>query len=483
MTISQLVLLGDSLTKGAAVGAAYAEGGRGNWAQLVADRLANIPTLGPLLSSGFRHVEVAAEWAYTGSWTSVVSTDVFDRAPYGHAKYANGSSFVLTYTKPAVRAVVGFSIYWINYAAGGDWSYRIDGGAWTAMGQTLGGATANKLCKFYVASAFTSTVEIRAANAGGTGVGCLPVGIELFYSDPTVATQGLIVHNLGVNGEQLHNLVLVTSGDRMAFLDQVQLGTGSPITNQPNVGVICMHINDVTINNTTTFATDLTTLNTRAQPLGIVGLMNPWECGLPVGETVQKNYRAQLKTSAAGFSPAAKVFDHYDNLAANGIGPVVAVSIGDVIAAGSDGVLSSSLTGAQPLHLSDASSFPAAGWTDISANSEHVTIKYSGKNSTDLLNCLTITGSSAFSASNNVQADQNGLITDGGPYARTVDGLHLDQTGHIDRAVPIYWWIRNTILGLGAVPSTYVVSAKQAAVQYTAKAAAVQYSAGAPISV
>lgn len=397
MAISQLVFTGDSLTQGtgpSSVNPAIAQGGQGCWAELVAERLANIAGLGPLLSSGMRGVWLGLltggdEWSFAGTWTAVATTDAWDKTPYGHAKYANGSTNIATYTRPSTyRTVVGFAIYWVDYTNGGNWSYRIDGGSWTAMGQTL--ANDNQLCKFYVSSSVTSTVEIRAADSSGTGVGCLPVGIELFYS---TATQGLIVHNIGTNGERLDNLVKVTSGDRMAFFDSVKLGTGSPISNTPNAGITIMHINDVAIANTTTWANDLTTFYNRVSSLAPVGFINPWECETGTyDQTQQTNYRAQTKTSAA--SLGAQVYDLYDAWSSNG----------------------------------------------FTANAGAVAAGY--------------------------------LCS---------DHIHESQAGHLELATKLYWFVRDQLLGYGAVSNSYPVTANRSATVYSGVKASAVYNSSLPL--
>lgn len=324
MAVTQIAFVGDSLTQGTGNSEAISTGGSGSWFELVADRLSLTPA-GPLLSSGFRSVALSintSEWAFntiTGNtasgWKAVASTDLFDRLPYGYGWYSSaGSSVTATYTIPAAydRPVVGFACYWVDYSGGGNWQYRVDGGTWTNMGQTR---TSNAgLKKFYVSGTVTSTVDFRPHD-GTTNAGCFPAGVEMFYYAPSTTT-GLIVHDVGVSGETLHHLVASgTSGDRMAWFDSVTLGTGSPIANTPTYTIL-MHINDAgTANspNVTTWAADLSTFNTRAAAVSIVGYMNPWEADTATYTAVnQSNYRAQTKTSAAGFSPVSQVLDFFD---------------------------------------------------------------------------------------------------------------------------------------------------------------------------
>lgn len=326
MTLTTLYVGGDSLTQRTKGAFSYLQGGAGSWPELLAEGLANLVGVGPLLSGGLRGVWLGlvganlSEWTFSSGWTAVASTDAFDKAPYGAVSPAviqtgNGSTTIATWTKPTQRALVAWELWYID--RGGDWSYRINGGAWTANGQAL--VNDNKVKKFRV-TGNPSTVEIRCANAAGTGVNAVPLGIEPIYSS---ATSGLVVHDIAVAGSKLNMLCAATSGDRMAVLGggadgAVTLGTGTPLNPAPT-HALWMHINDTALANTTTYATDLTTLRTRLGSIPL-GLMNPWECDTAVyDQTQQTNYRAQLKTSAAGFGTPAKVLDHYDRLSAKGI--------------------------------------------------------------------------------------------------------------------------------------------------------------------
>jgi hypothetical protein len=322
MTVRQIALLGDSTTQGTQGGFNEALGALGSWADLITDRLSNIAGLGPLISSGFRGTHLGrtasgfpSEWTVPAVTTATVSTDLFDRYPYGVGTYSNGPTKIWTYTKPsASRPIIGFALYWIDKTSGGNWQYRVDGGTWLNMNQTI--ANDNQLKKFYLATAVASTVDIRASSDATTGVDAMPAGIEVYYVDPLTATTGLIVHNLGVNASKLDDMVKVTSGDRMAILDDVRLGTGSPKSPTPNAGVIVMHINDTLLASTATWDADLTTLHTRAVPLCPVGYVNIYEADTAAyNVTQQTNYRAHTKTTAAGFSPASPVLDLYDTFA------------------------------------------------------------------------------------------------------------------------------------------------------------------------
>lgn len=432
MTVNTIVSVGDSLSEGSEPVAlpgnfSFAQGGKGAWWELAAERLSNLSTVGPRISSGFRSTALGdGTVAYAGAWTDVTAADLFDKGPYGLGKYsATGTGGTVTFTRPAFRTVVGFALYWIDLnrlsgTNGGNWSYSVDGGTYTAMGQTI--AHDNGLKKFYVSGAVTSSVAVRAANAAGTAVGTFPIGIEWFYLAPSTTT-GLIWHNLALNGMLLRDLVggtgNTTVGDRMAFFDAVTLGSGSPISNQPNVGILLMHGRDVTLNSTSQWNTDLGTFWTRVHSLAPQLWMNHFELAQYPDETnsaspgfpwaTQTSYRDQLKTTAAAKSPAVPVFDQYDRYASMGWGP-------------------------------------SSGTTVTISNSQNVALRAAG-------------------------------------ILYALDNGHQLAAGHLDQATAVYWQLRNRWFSVGSAPSSYVATGKQAAVAVTGKQAAVAYSTASPIAV
>lgn len=320
MPLRQLCLVGDSLTYMGSPQAAQSmvqNGGKGSWHEIIASELDTTAGVGPLLGAGVRTTArtSASEWVFTGTWTATVSTDAFDRGPYGDARYSSsGSGSFATWTLPTQwgRTVAGFAIYFIDYAAGGNWQYQIDGGAWTNMGQTL--ANDNTLAKFYVASSVTSTVSIRAFDGTNPAGVCL-MGIEPFYTDPRGVTQGVIIHNIAKGGEPLDDLTLATSGDRMAWFDSVKVDAvhgGGAISNKPTAGILMMHVNDIRLfADSTKWGTDIATFYARVGSIGPLGYMSYGEMQAPTYDyTQQSNYRAQTKTSAALHS--IPVLDHYD---------------------------------------------------------------------------------------------------------------------------------------------------------------------------
>lgn len=341
MSLNQFVITGDSITAGNIGGNfTYGQGGSGSFVQLVRERLGNISGLGPIVSSGFQGCYLSeGTWSFSAGWTNTQSTDAWDLGPYGAAtttryqRYANGSTNTVTFTANAnlIYPNHGFMLYYVDYTNGGNWSYSIDGGAtYTNMGQTLN--TNNKIGKFYVTTPLKmgDTVIIRAANSAGTGVGCAPLGIEVFYQNPATAS-GLIVHNLALSGSNLHELVASTSGDRLAWFksSKITLGTNA-ISHIPNLGVINEQINDVTAQgDSTVWGNDLTTFYNAVSGLGPVGFYSPYE-SYYLGvypQATQTAFRAQTLSSAnslgakyiSWYTELSNLgFTGYDSIKANG---------------------------------------------------------------------------------------------------------------------------------------------------------------------
>lgn len=332
MSVLQIAIGADSIGRGHIGGFDYEGGGLGNYEEQVADRLANISGIGPVIGPGCKLMYT--DGVRVGSWTGTVSTDVFDRAIFGTAYYsAGGSGTTITWNVPAHwRPIVGFCVYWIDYTNAGDFQYSVDGGAWVNMGQTINNN--NKLKKFYVASAITSSVAFRAYN-GATSVGCMVAFIEPFFVDPRSATTGVIVHNLGYAGNYLINFAgLSSSGDRLAWFDDVTLGTGSPPSNRPSICIFGTFSNDCALApaSTTDWVTELTAVRNRVSSYASVGFINVYEQGgvrldgTNCTGADQATWRAALASTAASFScPVLDIYSEWSKMGYTGFaGAVVA---------------------------------------------------------------------------------------------------------------------------------------------------------------
>lgn len=356
VAINRFAYLGDSTWQGTVLSPSIAQGGKGNAAEHVADKFASIPGIGPLVSSGKRGCWLGSnggsfvgdgEVTTAGSWTDVVSTDAFFKAPYGvnaapasvAQRSAAGTTAIKTWTNPSTwRTAVGYAITFVDYSGGGDWSFRDSANpTYVSNGQTL--HTDNRLTEFYVAHAVApgQSVDIRAATAAGVAAGCLPLFVEWFWIDPTSGASGIIFDNFAVSGSRLHAMCASTSGDPLACLDSITRGTGwgsASISSTPNLGVLCGHINDFALGSSTNWGTDLATLQARVAPLGPLALWNPWEANTALfPQADQTAYRAQTKASAAGFTPISKVLDLYDAYAALGYTGNAAVVAGGFVSA------------------------------------------------------------------------------------------------------------------------------------------------------
>jgi lysophospholipase L1-like esterase len=246
-----------------------------------------------------------------GTWTRTTSSQAFDVCPFGEGFYSNsGSASILTWTKPPSLTVSAFDLYWFAMPGAGNWQYRVDGGAWTNMNQTLT-SSANQLRKFYVPRAVHSSVQIRAHD--GTAPCTAPIGgIGLYERDP-LTTAGIVVHNLGRDSDFLGTFVRASSGDPLAWLDNV-------VSNPPSLKirpalVTVMFSNDVISNNTTQWRTNLVKLITRVRAYADVLLLNPYE-QKDRDPTVQANYRAA--TASVATAQRCGLLDLYDAWAAAG---------------------------------------------------------------------------------------------------------------------------------------------------------------------
>lgn len=317
MTITKVNVVGDSTVAGTIFSANQWAGGLGCWTELFAQRLANVLGFGPYLSPGLRSVALGigpfpTDWTFSGSWTTVTSADAFDRLEFGYGKYGSGATLIATWPKPSRSpAIVGFDYWWVDIkngaTNGGNASYSLDGGStWTTLTETL--HNDNLLNKCYIPSAINSNgFKVRMADASGTAVLGMPAGITPYYVDPRTVTTGVILNSIAINGQQLHNFVQSTSGDRMAVFGSVRPGSGSPISSDPTL-TLMLHVNDIQFADASQWDTDLRTFYTKASTFGPVIFIKPWAIETTDYDATQQTlYAAQTSTTAA--SVGALVLD------------------------------------------------------------------------------------------------------------------------------------------------------------------------------
>ena len=315
-TVRQVVCVGDSITQGTVGGFDYEHGGSGCWVERLATAMDR--AIGPIIGFGFRGVWLGAEaesdteWQAVGTWTRTKTSDSFDVCPFGDGLHSNGgASATLTWTKPTGVTVAGFELYWFFMPGAGNWQYSVDGGTWVNMGQNLASPD-SKLHMFYVPQAVKTRVQIRAYD--GSALCQTPIaGISVWAQDPRTHP-GIIVHNLGRDDFLLDYFVRSNShGDPLAWLDSVVSNPGS-LAIRPDL-LIVMFSNDVMLNNTTLWQSDLVKLVQRVAAYADVLLISPYEQS-GRNTTVQANYRAATKAVAA--THGCGLLDLYDAYGAAG---------------------------------------------------------------------------------------------------------------------------------------------------------------------
>lgn len=332
MTTRRHTHLGDSLTAQTSDGVtAMPHGGPGGWVEL--ERLyLDKAGLGPLVSSGLSGVwrgifpYGGTEWTQIGTWTLTTSADAFDKAPMGLGWYgANGAANINRYTHPrGLPPAIGYYVDWVDYAGAGSnsWSFRKNANAFENHGQTVGTPGDNEYKRFYVLDPLNvgDTLEFRQADAASAAAKCFVVGIHPFYLAP--GSDGLYLQNISGGGQTLHAAVFTGSGNRMAWLNDVNLGTGSPLAEKPD-SISGMWLNDMTIlNNTTTWGTDIDSLQSLCVAAGVLlGFWNQYETDPVLNTpTVQANYRSTTKSKCAAHTPVTPVLDFFDEMNKLGMG-------------------------------------------------------------------------------------------------------------------------------------------------------------------
>lgn len=226
----------------------------------------------------------------------------YDKLPYALLQIASGATNILTLDATKYAApLVAVDVLVVDLIGGGDLSLSIDGGTWTACGQTMTGS--NNIIRFRVMTpGMTTSLRVRCANAAGTAVLGAPGGFRPWYIDHTTVTNGVIVNDYGVDGQALHGFITTSvAGDHAAILDSVTLGTGNPLGNTPNVTMM-LHLNDANFPSTgsgTSWSTDSAAFKTRAGAVSPIVLIGCWEADPTFFDaTVQATMRSTLAALA-----------------------------------------------------------------------------------------------------------------------------------------------------------------------------------------
>jgi hypothetical protein len=254
--IIQLVLIGDSTTAASNSVSidpserrpAYTRPFFG-WAQRLAVMLSG-GLDGGLLSYGFRGVWIDWTFSHNGRFDPVGSASfppvgpgsLSDVVPWGQGRLATATNpgGVATWTKPAwmTRPLTGGYLYWIDDPAVGQFSYRVNGGAWSAMPSAR--LRDHKLKRFWIGGNIR-VLSVRNATTNSAATGCGLAGFEP-WTAPRGTTNGFILHNLAMPGQYSGDFIYASSGDPLAFLDSVVDETGDVLCNADLFGV--MFVND-----------------------------------------------------------------------------------------------------------------------------------------------------------------------------------------------------------------------------------------------
>ncbi len=330
MSILNIAFCGDSTIQGTVDAPDEGDGGTGSAVEIAAELLGNSP-YGPLIGPGVRPAwrgmaaQSGTEWSDAGTWTATATTDAFDKWFFGTQAFygAHGTGSTATWTKPAgwARPIVAFAVYYVDYTGAGDgssagnWSYQIDGGAWTNMGQTV--SHDNNLKKLYVAAGVNSTITFRQADASGANAGMLICAVEPYYVNPLTAPQGVIAHDLGRDGNFFVAFVESGSGDELAWFDSCVLQNSAP-NHQPSI-VLTQFTNDAALFGGITGAQWTAALQTIYNRVHSYATYIPLNVFDQNGRTANlATYRAATKTFVAS-TPGTYYFDTYDAWSALGI--------------------------------------------------------------------------------------------------------------------------------------------------------------------
>ena len=165
------------------------------------------------------------EWGFTGTWTDSTANDLWGQGPYvtGIYPYVKtqqgvGSSSVATFTLPdwLREAAISVVLYMVDGVSSNNFSFSVDGGAWTDTAATW--TQDSKMKRVNLVETPTSTIAVRAATAAGTSRTIYLSGIEIKTS-----INGATLHDVSASAEGLYSTAYNAGvADAMGFLDLLQ---------------------------------------------------------------------------------------------------------------------------------------------------------------------------------------------------------------------------------------------------------------------
>lgn len=276
--IRHLYAIGDSITEGIITG--------NSWVGLLYRMLRTTGEWGQCAGIGVRHT-AADDIVVSGSWTAATGAEPWDRMPWVNSVGQNGSCYTsnagtgstIEWTRPGwvEGTITAVDILWVDGAGTGDWSYSINGGGWTAMGQTRVGD--NQLKKFTVTGSNITSIRVRAATAGGTATRIYFAAFRPHYNlTLTGAGQAFELHNLGSASNFAATLVRATPGNPWNIYSLY------------NPTLVTLEFsNDVVFGDPDLYGTWIDQiLAAIPQPCDVLGIVPPMQNGRP--DTLQKAY-------------------------------------------------------------------------------------------------------------------------------------------------------------------------------------------------
>lgn len=263
------------------------------------------------------------EWSSTGNWPLVTQGGINDQAPWAWAVTATGSTNVLIWTRPANIPVAAIEVQYIVAASLNVPSYSVDGGTtWNAF--TIS-APLNELQSFTVNVANPTDFRIRAATSTGTSIVAIISGIIVWSVVPSFGvTQGVMVHNLGKDGDFLNKFNRANaSGDNFAFFDGHQ---GSIYPDLVCIGPFTNDLQATGQGGIPTYIASLTTFVNRVRPYADVLLLNYCEQNRAAPAQAPDQAAQRAAVQALGASLNVGVLDIYDAFSAEGLVGFTAVN-------------------------------------------------------------------------------------------------------------------------------------------------------------
>ena len=248
-----------------------------------------------------------SEWTFAGSWTQSIASDLWGQGPYINdailtpyrgTQKATTSAATATFTIPSWLRETATSVvlYMVDGVSSANFSYSVDGGAWTDTAATW--TQNSKMKRVTLSVTPTTSIAIRGATAAGVARTIYLSAVEIKTS-----TSGATLHDLSASSTMLYdtaeNNTSPGNSDAMGFLDLLQ----------PQALVVSYTNDDngAPYYNLTRIASDLAYITTR-QTYGTMLPMPFW------GQSRDASTDASHQTGISNTYQAAATSNAYINL-------------------------------------------------------------------------------------------------------------------------------------------------------------------------